>query len=182
MKWRRQRLQTWQSPCLPSDIFSKSSGRRPVAHLPWTLLASSAHVARATRGEHSSRRLRVQSGGRGCLLLNTIFTRKDERHLLWKLPPLDSGLLLICTLDHTLHACYPSSVHSLCSPTTTHNATRSPILQPSSQTVGWQLKWPQSRVVAAGPLCPQTISGTKRFLVTELSVATLCLCWVIQYV
>lgn len=75
--------------------FSKSSGAHPEAHLLWTLLASSVHVSWLTRGEHSSRRLGVQRRGRGWFVAQHYIYQSHERHLLSKLPPLDSGLFHI---------------------------------------------------------------------------------------
>lgn len=159
-------LRTWQTACLHSDILSKSPGTQPGAHLPGALLASSAHVARGTRGQHSSTGLKVQSGGRGRLLLNTVFIKRGEWLSLSKLPPLDRRLFLTCAhpIDYRLHTCYPSSVHTHQTPTPFFGPHPSLSLTAEGMAGGGG-----GGVISSNP-CPQTISGTKRFLVTNKRV------------
>ncbi len=75
---KAMRLLAWQTPCLHSDILFKSPGMQPSAHLPLALLAPSAYVAHAAWREHSSTSLKVQGGGCGSLLLNTIFNKRTS--------------------------------------------------------------------------------------------------------
>lgn len=126
------RLLAWLTPCLHSDILFKSPGLQPLAHLHRALLASSAHVVQAVWGEHSSTSLKVHSGGRGCLFLNTIFTKRTSGLYFGSCPCLtEDSFLFVLTLDLRLHTCYPSSVH-----THRHPTTLQPPAQPASDSWG----------------------------------------------
>lgn len=100
------RLLAWQTPCLHSDILSKSPGPQPPAHLPSALAASAAHVAReARRGTFP----RMSSGSEQrarIVIAQQQHLSKGWPAIIRARPP-----AFLPTPDHRPHT-YPSSVHT----------------------------------------------------------------------
>lgn len=111
MTVERRRL-AWQTPCLHSHILSESPGIRPLPRLPSALLASAAPVAWVTLGEHSSTSLKIQSVGRGWLLLNTIFKKRTSGSYSTNSSPFNPCWISDCILVTDLQSTPTSPPHN----------------------------------------------------------------------